>query len=95
LHVMAAVPNALMLERVEIDWPGRAEVITPVPQQVDGHLAVPNVPGLGVDIVEEAVARYPSKRNVGLGKGDYATGTADEFVYVQTRLRRHGYFNGR
>jgi L-alanine-DL-glutamate epimerase-like enolase superfamily enzyme len=95
LHVMAAVPNALMLERVEIDWPGRSEVITPVPQQVDGHLAVPNAPGLGVDIVEEAVARYPSRRNVGMGKGDYAPGTADEFVYVQTRLGRSGYFRGR
>ena len=95
LHVMAAVPNALMLERVEIDWPGRAEVITPVPVQVDGHLKVPDVPGLGVDIVEEAVARHPSRRNVGMGKGDYAAGTADEFVYVQTRLRRSGYFRGR
>src|SRR5437667_5428274 len=42
LHIMAAVPNALMLERVEIDWVGRAEVITPVPQQVDGYLAVPD-----------------------------------------------------
>ena len=95
LHVMAAVPNALMLERVEIDWPGRAEVITPVPQQVDGHLMVPDAPGLGVDIVEEAVARHPSRSNVGMGKGDYAAGTAGEFVYVQTRLRRAGYFNGR
>jgi L-alanine-DL-glutamate epimerase-like enolase superfamily enzyme len=94
LHVMAAVPNALMLERVEIDWPGRAEVITPVPRQVDGHLAVPDAPGLGVDIIEEAVARHPSRRNVGMGKGDYAPGTADEFVYVQTRLGRAGYFRG-
>jgi galactonate dehydratase len=94
LHVMAAVPNALMLERVEIDWPGRTEVITPVPQQVDGHLAVPDAPGLGVDIVEEAVARYPSRMNVGMGKGDYEPGTESEFVYVQTRLRRGRYFNG-
>jgi galactonate dehydratase len=92
LHVMAAVPNALMLERVEIDWPGRGEVITPVPKQVDGHLAVPNTPGLGVDIVEDAVARYPSRVNVGMGKGDYEPGTEREFVYVQTRLKRHRYF---
>jgi galactonate dehydratase len=94
LHVLAAVPNALMLERVEIDWPGRAEVITPVPQQIDGHLAVPDAPGLGVDIVEEAVARYPSRMNVGMGKGDYEPGTEGEFVYVQTRLKRSAYFRG-
>jgi galactonate dehydratase len=92
LHIMAAVPNALMLERVEIDWAGRAEVITPVPQQVDGYLAVPDAPGLGVDIVEDAVARYPSQMNVGMGKGDYEPGTEGEFVYVQTRLRRGAYF---
>ena len=92
LHVMAAVPNALMLERVEIDWPGRNDVITPAPRQVDGFLAVPDAPGLGVDIVEAEVAKYPSQRNVGLGKGDYAAGTAEEFVYVQTRLKRGGYF---
>lgn len=94
LHVLAAVPNVLMLERVEIDWPGRAEVITPVPQQLDGHLAVPDAPGLGVDIVEEAVARYPSRMNVGMGKGDYEPGTEGEFVYVQTRLHRGKYFKG-
>ncbi len=92
LHVMAAVPNALMLERIEIDWPGRSEVISPVPVTQDGHLAVPTAPGLGVDINEEAIARHPSQRNVGLGGGDYAKGTADEFVYVQTRLHRAGYF---
>jgi galactonate dehydratase len=91
LHVLAAVPNALMLERVEIDWAGRAEVITPVPVQVDGCITVPDGPGLGVEINEEAIAKYPSARNVGLGKGDYASGTADEFVYTQSRRGRAGW----
>jgi hypothetical protein len=65
-----------------------------VPRQIDGHLAVPDAPGLGVDIVEDAVARYPSQMNVGMGKGDYEPGTENEFVYVQTRLRRGKYFKG-
>ena len=95
LHLMAAIPNALMLERIEIDWPGRADVITPVPQTVDGFITVPDGPGLGVDIVESEIAKYPSVRNVGLGKGDYAAGTSEEYVYVQTRLGRHGYFGRR
>ena len=30
LHVMATIPNALMLERVEFDWSGRYEVVDPV-----------------------------------------------------------------
>ena len=94
LHVLAAVPNALMLERIEIDWPGRAEVITPVPVTVDGHIAVPDTPGLGVDIVEAAVAKYPSQRNVGQGKGDYAPGTEGEYLYVQSRLGRAAWLGG-
>lgn len=94
LHLLAAIPNALMLERVEIDWAGRSEVITPVPRTVDGFITVPDAPGLGVDIDEAAVANYPSARNVGLGKGDYAAGTADEYVYVQSRLGRRRWLAG-
>ena len=56
----------------------------------------PDKPGLGVDIDEEFVARYPSERNVSNpGKStdtSYAAGTSDEHVYVQTRLRRGIYF---
>ncbi len=88
LHLMASIPNALMLERIEIDWPGRNDVITPVPKTVDGHIAVPNTPGLGVDIVESEIAKYPSVRNVGLGGGDYAPGTGGSFVYAQPRFMR-------
>jgi len=92
LHVLASIPNALMLERIEDDWPGRYEVTNPVPQQENGHLAVPDAPGLGVDIVEDAIGRYPSRQNVGLAEGGYLAGTEDEHVYVQTRLRRSAVF---
>ncbi len=94
LHVLAAVPNALMLERVEIDWAARPTVITPAPVTIDGHIAVPTAPGLGVDIVESEIARYPSQRNVGLGKGDYAAGTESSSVYVQSRLGRQRWLKG-
>jgi galactonate dehydratase len=89
LHVLAAIPNGLILERMEDDWAGRSQVITPSPVTVDGHIAVPDRPGLGVEIVESEIGKYPSLRNVGIGAtGDYATGTAGETVYVQTRFRR-------
>ena len=39
IHLLAAIPNALMLERIEDDWPGREEVITPAPKQDRGYLA--------------------------------------------------------
>jgi len=97
LHLMAAIPNALILERLEDDWPGRYEVITPVPKTVDGHLPVPDTPGLGVDIVEEAVKRYPSTGNLSVAgspsTGAYASGTFDEQVYFQTRFSRRKTFS--
>ena len=81
-----------MLERIEFDWSGRYEVVHPVLQVVDGHLPVPDGPGLGVDIVEEEVGKYPGRRNVADMPADdgwsYEPGTVDECVYFQTRLRR-------
>jgi galactonate dehydratase len=100
LHVMATIPNALMLERVEFDWPGRAELVTPALRTVDGHLPVPDAPGLGVDLVVEEILKYPYRRNVAVPPEDdgwaYEPGTVDESVYFQTRrsrarkLRRQG-----
>jgi galactonate dehydratase len=96
LHVLAAIPNALILERIEDDWAGRAQTVIPHPVQEAGFLKVPDAPGLGVDIDEEFVARFPSECNVsnpGTAKsGAYAEGTWDEHVYVQTRLKRGVYF---
>jgi galactonate dehydratase len=96
LHVLAAIPNALILERIEDDWAGRAQTVIPHPVQEAGYLKVPDAPGLGVDIDEAFVARFPSECNVsnpGTAKsGAYAEGTYDEHVYVQTRLKRGVYF---
>lgn len=88
LHLLAAIPNALMLERIEDDWPGRYEVVRPLLKQKDGHIAVPDTPGLGVDIVEEEVARYPSVLNVSMAAGGYEAGTEGETIYIQMRQRR-------
>lgn len=95
LHLLAAIPNALMLERIEHDWPGRQQTVFPAPSVVDGFIAVPDAPGLGVDIDEAFVARHPSLGNAGLSASaadDYGPGTGGEHVYVQTRLARAGVF---
>jgi galactonate dehydratase len=92
LQVMAAVPNALILERVEIDVPVRYEVIKPHPVQQNGYIPVPTAPGLGCDIDEAVVARNPSRGNVSVasyeGEGSYEPGTWREHVYFQARYRR-------
>jgi galactonate dehydratase len=92
LHLLAAIPNALMLERIEDDWPGRRDVISAHPEQKDGFLDVPNTPGLGVDINEDVIAKLPSQRNVSIAGGGYEPGTEQEYVYVQTRLHRAAAF---
>ena len=92
LHVMATIPNGLMLERMEFDWPGRNTVISAPPTLVDGCLALPTAPGLGVDIAVDEIAKHPSMRNVSILPDDdgwaYESGTVGEAVYFQTRLQR-------
>ncbi|ANL69401.1 D-galactonate dehydratase 2 (plasmid) [Rhizobium phaseoli] len=95
LHLLSAIPNALILERLDDDWDGRRQTIVPHPEQVDGLIAVPDGPGLGCDIDEEFVARFPSAGNVSVPQaaGAYNAGTDNEHVYVQTRVARRSYFN--
>lgn len=91
LHVLATIPNVLMLERVEIDWEGRYDVVTPVLKSEKGALPLPTAPGLGVELIEEEIAKYPSSRNVTdmpSNEGAYEPGTSGECVYFQPRLRR-------
>jgi galactonate dehydratase len=88
LHLLATLPNFLIMEHVEDDVPQRYEVVTPLPEISEGHITVPDTPGLGVDIVEEAVAKYPSHGNVSVpSKGE-------EMVYVQARRGRARWANG-
>jgi galactonate dehydratase len=89
LHLMAAIPNALVLERIDDDWAGRSQTIVPHPIQQGGSIAVPDVPGLGCDIDEDFVARFPSDGNLSVPVYD---GTDGERRYVQTRLSRRSYY---
>jgi galactonate dehydratase len=92
IHVLAAIPNALILERVHDDVPVRYDVTLPHIETIDGHIEVPDRPGLGVDIDEDVVLAHPSKGNTSRpgseGDGAYESGTFDEHVYVQSRYRR-------
>ncbi len=96
LHLLAAIPNTLFLERIEDDWEGRAHTALPALTQENGFLKVPDGPGLGVDIDEDFVARFPSQANVSIpvskASGSYVDGSFEEHVYVQTRMKRAHYF---
>ncbi len=82
VHLMATLPNFLILEHLEDDVPQRYEVMTGQPKVVQSHIAVPDAPGLGVDIVEEACAKYPSEGNISQPEDTY------DYAYFWTREKR-------
>ena len=61
-HVLATVPNFLLLEHLADDVPARYEVMQPQPRIVDGSIVLSDAPGLGVDIVEDAIRQVPIDR---------------------------------
>ena len=58
LHFLAAIPNALMLEYCVERSPLRTGVTRNPIEVVDGYAAVPDGPGLGIDVDLEPVAKY-------------------------------------
>lgn len=60
-HVCASVPNFFRQEFMFHDVPWRDEVLThPIADMIqDGHLHLSDRPGLGVDLVEEAMENHP------------------------------------
>ena len=89
VHLLAAIPNALILERMEPDWEGRARTAFPALPLADGCVRVPDRPGLGVDIDEAFIAAHPSLRNVAIPAGGWRPGTESEHLYVQPRRGLH------
>lgn len=59
LHFAAATPNWIIQEAITNDVPWRNEVVMNPVEVVDGHAAIPTLPGLGIDIDEAAAARHP------------------------------------
>jgi len=87
VHLCATLPNFLILEHLEDDVPQRYEVMEPQPTIVNGFMRVPDAPGLGIDIVEEAIAKYPSTGNVSVPSA------ADDYLYVKARTKRAQWLN--
>ena len=58
LHVFAATANGHVFELKPERSPMQHELVRTPFEQVDGYLAVPTVPGLGVEVDESVVARY-------------------------------------
>ena len=61
LHVMATIPNCQFLEHSASDVPWRSEVAIGVIPDKDGYIELPEVPGLGIDINVDEIAKHPVK----------------------------------
>jgi galactonate dehydratase len=59
IHVDACTPNFLIQEGGHGGWYD-AVLKEPFPAQTDGYFDVPTAPGLGVELDEEALRRYPA-----------------------------------
>jgi len=59
LHVAASTANFLVLETMATDVPWRREVTTEAELFVDGQMNIPSTPGLGIDLIEGAIAAHP------------------------------------
>jgi galactonate dehydratase len=62
LHVSAAIPNFLITEYfVNFEAKGR-EIASPAFEVRGGYIAVPQRPGLGIELDEQALARFPGRQ---------------------------------
>lgn len=59
LHAALAIPNFSVFETVSVDVPWRKELVRETLRFEDGAILAPTAPGLGVELVEEACARFP------------------------------------
>ena len=61
LQLAAAIPNFEMLETMVTDVPRRSEVVREDLVLVNGDMLIPDAPGLGIDIDEQACLKYPHR----------------------------------
>jgi galactonate dehydratase len=91
-HLLGAIPNGLIMERLYPEWPGRSSTIRSSLLAEDGRITVPTGPGLGVTIDGEFVNANPSERNVSIATGGWNPLTETEFVLTQSRRPRANLF---
>jgi galactonate dehydratase len=60
-NVCATVPNFTILELDVDDAPWRDDLLTHPFTVEDGHLLLPDRPGLGSDLIERELARHPPR----------------------------------
>jgi galactonate dehydratase len=86
VHLLATLPNFLILEHLAHDVPWRETVVVPTLPVKNSVIEIPTAPGLGIEINEEEIARHPSRGNV------HPPPPGWEFMYVEAQSRRAKFF---
>jgi L-alanine-DL-glutamate epimerase-like enolase superfamily enzyme len=60
-HLAAVIPNFAIMETDVDDVPWKDDLVTQAPTIKDGVMTVPQGPGWGTDVNEEALRAHPSK----------------------------------
>jgi L-alanine-DL-glutamate epimerase-like enolase superfamily enzyme len=60
-HVLASIANGMYLCYPAYDTPLRTDLLKEPPKVVDGSLALPQKPGLGIQLDEDALAEYRAR----------------------------------
>jgi galactonate dehydratase len=63
LQFAATIPNFCILETISVDVPWRKEIVRETLTFTNGEITIPNVPGLGLELNEEACLRHPYRRH--------------------------------
>jgi galactonate dehydratase len=62
LQIAASTPNFHLLETMAVDIPWRKDICNEQVSFVDGMMTIPNLPGLGIDLNEDAIAEHPYEK---------------------------------
>ena len=84
LHLCATLPNFLIWEHRTGDVQCRYEIMAPQPICVDSYITIPEGPGLGIDIVDDAIESYASEL-----LGGHSSYSKDERYDSQYVYARH------
>lgn len=63
LQLAATIPNFCILETIAVDVPWRKEIVRESLTFTNSEITIPNLPGLGLELDEEACARHPYVRH--------------------------------
>lgn len=61
LHLLSAIPNALICEFQQVANPLREELLNQPLKMVNGEILIPEEPGLGIHLTDEIINKYPYK----------------------------------